>query len=58
MFDEFETFDNKYPAYFADLKDGYIYFGFGADEWWRVMPDGTGLEDLDWMLNPSSQKRP
>lgn len=53
-----ETFDNTYPVYFADLKDGYIYFGFNDGSWWRVMPDDTGFEDLNWMLNPSSPKRP
>lgn len=49
----------SYPEVFADLKDGYIYFGYDMKNsmWWRVKPDGSGLEELSWMLTPSSPKK-
>jgi hypothetical protein len=55
-----DVLSHPYPEVFADLKDGFIYFGYDMKNtmWWRVMPDGTGLEELTWMLTPISPKEP
>jgi hypothetical protein len=52
--------NQPYPVVFADLHDGYIYFGYNMTNtmWWRIKPDGTGLEELNWMLTPESPKKP
>ena len=55
-----EILTHPYPEVFADLQDGFIYFGYDMKDtmWWRVKPDGTGLEELTWMLTPLSPKKP